>query len=116
MGRYYKAADILVLPTRADVWGVTTVEAMASGIPSVVTSVAGSSSVVRDADAGIVLSEPFDVRDFREAVRRLAGDPGLRQALGQRGLAAAQNHSWESRGAIVEDDLVTVAERRRDEG
>lgn len=112
VARYYQAADILLLPTRADVWGITPIEAMASGIPSIVSSAAGSASVVHEAGAGIVLPEPFDVRQLREAVERLARDPALRQAMGRAGLAAADAHSWESRGQLVEDDLVAVAERR----
>ena len=110
--RYYEAADILLLPTRADVWGVTPIEAMASGIPSIVTNAAGSAPIVREADAGIVLSEPFDVRELREAVERLARDPALRRVMARNGLAAVDAHSWESRGQSVEDDLVALVEGR----
>jgi UDP-glucose:(heptosyl)LPS alpha-1,3-glucosyltransferase len=106
--RYYQAADILLLPTRADVWGVTPIEAMASGIPSIVSNAAGSAAVVREADAGIVLSEPLDVRELREAVERLARDPALRKVMARNGLAAVDAHSWERRGQLVEDDLVAV--------
>lgn len=108
--RYYQAADILLLPTRADVWGVTPIEAMASGIPSIVSNAAGSAAVVRDAGAGIVLPEPLDVRELREAVERLARDPELRREMGRNGLAAVAAHSWEKRGQLVEEDLVAVAE------
>jgi glycosyltransferase involved in cell wall biosynthesis len=112
VARFYQAADVLVLPTRVDVWGVTPIEAMASGIPSIVSSAAGSAAVVRDAGAGIVLAQPFDVRSLRDAIERLARDPALRQTMGRAGLAAAAAHSWESRGQLVEDELVALAEQR----
>ena len=110
--RYYQAADILVLPTRADVWGVTPIEAMASGIPSIVSDAAGSAVVVREAGAGIVLPEPLDVRDLREAVEHLARHPELRREMARKGLAAVAAHSWESRGKLVEDDLRALVEGR----
>jgi glycosyltransferase involved in cell wall biosynthesis len=110
--RFYQAADVLLLPTRADVWGVTPIEAMASGIPSIVSEAAGSSVVVGEADAGIVLREPLDVRGLREAMERLAHDPALRCEMGRNGLAAVDAHSWESRGQLVEDDLIALVEGR----
>jgi glycosyltransferase involved in cell wall biosynthesis len=112
VARYFKAADILLLPTRADVWGATPIEAMASGVPSIVTSVVGSAPAVCKAAAGIVLSEPFDARDFREAVERLARDDTLRRTMGRNGLAAVGAHSWERRAQLVEDDLVDVVQGR----
>lgn len=112
IARYYQAADVLLLPTRADVWGITPIEAMASGIPSIVTTAAGSASVIRKAGAGIVLSEPCAVRELCEAMEHLAHDHGLRQEMGRRGLAAAVAHSWENSGQIVEDDLAMLVESR----
>jgi UDP-glucose:(heptosyl)LPS alpha-1,3-glucosyltransferase len=112
IARFYRAADILLLPTRADVWGITPIEAMASGIPSIVSSAAGSAAEVRNAGAGIVLSEPFDIRDLRDAVERLARDPGKRQEMGRNGLVAAKAHSWTRRGQLIENDLIDVAEKK----
>jgi glycosyltransferase involved in cell wall biosynthesis len=112
VARFYQTADVLVLPTRVDVWGITPIEAMASGIPSIVSAAAGSASVVGEAGAGIVLPEPFEVRNLRHAIERLARDPALRQTMGRAGLAAAGAHSWESRGQLVEDDLIALAEQR----
>lgn len=112
-GRFYQAADILVLPTRADVWGITPIEAMASGIPSIVSDAAGSSVLVREANTGIVLSEPFGPRELREAIERLARDPALRRKLAGNGLEAVTAHSWDVRGQLVEDDLLALVEARR---
>jgi glycosyltransferase involved in cell wall biosynthesis len=110
VARYYRAADILLLPTRADIWGATPIEAMAMGIPSIVAGGAGSASVVHDTGAGIALSEPFDAQEFRQAVERLARDPVLRRAMGEKGMAAAAAYSTARRGQLVEQDLLAVAE------
>lgn len=110
--RLYHAADIFVLPTRADVWGVTPIEAMACGVTPIVSAAAGSSSAIRDGETGIVLTEPFDVRDLRDAINRLAFDPSLRAAMGSAGVSAAAAHSWTARGETIEEDLVAVFEGR----
>jgi UDP-glucose:(heptosyl)LPS alpha-1,3-glucosyltransferase len=110
--RFYQAADVFVLPTRADVWGVTPIEAMACGVPPIVSAAAGSSSAVDDGETGFVLEEPFDLRALRDAIDALAADPARRQAMGEAGVASARGHSWTKRLEKVEGDLVAVAEGR----
>jgi UDP-glucose:(heptosyl)LPS alpha-1,3-glucosyltransferase len=110
--RFYQAADILLLPTRADVWGVTPIEAMACGVPPIVSAAAGSSSAIRNGETGIVLPEPFDLKALRDAIEVLASDPGRRAAMGEAAIAAAKSHDWSERARVVEADLLTLAERR----
>jgi glycosyltransferase involved in cell wall biosynthesis len=118
--RVFQASDAFVLPTTAEVWGATVVEAMAAGIPPIVTEVAGSAVAVEDGVTGIVLPEPFDPRTLRDAIERLAADPSLRSAMGRAAAAAAESHTWRAHGERVEEDLLRVAageyaplERRR---
>jgi glycosyltransferase involved in cell wall biosynthesis len=110
--RYYQAADVVVLPTRADVWGVTPVEGMASGVPPIVTAAAGSASTIRTGETGIVLPEPFSTAAFVDAIDLLAADPERREAMGAAGLRVAREHSRSARLRHVEDDLLAVAEGR----
>lgn len=107
--RLYHAADLLLLPTRADVWGVTTIEAMACGVPPIVTAAAGSASAVSDGENGIVLPEPFDVRALRDAIDRLIGDPERRASMGHAAAEAARAFTWEEHGRHVEADLAALA-------
>jgi UDP-glucose:(heptosyl)LPS alpha-1,3-glucosyltransferase len=110
--RVYQAADLFVLPTRADIWGVTPIEAMACGVPPVVSAAAGSSSAIRDGETGIVLPQPFDVRALRDAIDHLAADPARREAMGRAGIAAAKEHDSVARARKIEEDLIAVADRR----
>lgn len=109
--RYFQAADIVLLPTRADVWGVTPIEAMACGVPPIVTLAAGSSGAIRN--GGVVLGEPFNVRALRDAIDALAADDALRARLGTAGVELAKQHSWTERFRRVEEDLVAVHRRAR---
>lgn len=103
---YLKEADILLLPTREDVWGIALIEAMAAGVPVVTTSVAGAGRAVSDARAGIAV-EGYETDDFVDAVSALLRDPVLRRELGERGRAAAEAYDVRrlapTLAAILED-------------
>ena len=64
------AADLLVHPSRADVTGTVILEALASGLPVVTTAVCGYGEHVLNADAGVVLGEPFQAADLDRASGR----------------------------------------------
>lgn len=74
--------DILVLPTRADAFAVTLVEAMRRGIPVVASSVGAIPEVVEDGRSGLL----FGIEDeggFLLHLQRLVHDPALRRRLGE---------------------------------
>jgi UDP-glucose:(heptosyl)LPS alpha-1,3-glucosyltransferase len=98
--RYFEAADIFVLPTLQDPWGITLVEAMAAGLPTITTTVAGAAAAVEEAGAGIVLPErsPSELRD---ALAVLLGDPARRRELGERGRAAGRRFGLERHVDLV---------------
>jgi glycosyltransferase involved in cell wall biosynthesis len=105
---FFRAADAFLLPTHADIWGVTVVEAMAAGTPPVVSAAAGAASAVDDGRTGIVLPEPYDPRDLRDAIERLANDVPYRLSLGSAGRQRAARYSWEAHCTLVESDLVAL--------
>lgn len=75
--RWYAAADVLVLPTRYEPFGNVHLEALASGLPVVTTTVAGGSEVVEDGKNGAVVA-PGDANALAAAVATLrAQDHGL---------------------------------------
>ena len=82
----YAASDILVLPSSVDNMPLVTNEAMASGLPVVVsnrTGVWGPGSLVRDGETGFVYPAG-DGKALAAALRKLLEDPRLRQAMGRR--------------------------------
>jgi glycosyltransferase involved in cell wall biosynthesis len=83
----YALAEGLILPTHSDTWGLVVNEAMACGLPIVVTSVAGcSSDLVRDGWNGYVVA-PRDVENLHGAIDRLVRNP---DHAGQMGMRSAQ--------------------------
>lgn len=109
--RLYAAADVFVLPTRADTWGHAVVEAMASGLPVITTAVGGLAEIVTDGVEGLVVS-PGDVSGLARAITCLVADPSLRHRLGAGGRhkAVTEFDADRNLGRIVE--LVSETGRR----
>ncbi|HEX6471969.1 MAG TPA: glycosyltransferase family 4 protein [Streptosporangiaceae bacterium] len=80
----YAAADLLVLPSRAEPYGMVVTEALARGIPVLATAVDGLPEAVGHATDGAVpgiLVPPEDVPALTAALRRWFADPALRDRL-----------------------------------
>jgi glycosyltransferase involved in cell wall biosynthesis len=97
---WMSAADVIAVPSVRDdsgnVDGLPNVvlEALASGTPVVTTSAGGIGSVVEDRRTAIVVPER-DARSLAAAIAGLAGDAGLRTALGSAARADAGRFGWE---------------------
>jgi len=94
----YRALDVAVhASTSPEPFGLTIVEAMASGRPVVVSHAGGARELVRPGETALAVM-PGDARGLSEQLLRLAGDPGLRAALGQaaraEALARFSRSSW----------------------
>jgi glycosyltransferase involved in cell wall biosynthesis len=74
------AADIFVMATRCEVLNVATLEAMASGLPVVVSDVPGFDDLLKDGVEGLK-APPGDSEALAAALERLLDDPSLRQRL-----------------------------------
>ncbi len=85
------AADVFVFPSLFEGSAVVTYEALACGLPSVVTPTAGS--VVRDGIDGFVVS-PRDVPALAAAMERLGRDPELRASMAASARARALTFDW----------------------
>ena len=94
---YYRAADIHVFPStqRAEAFGLVALEAAASGIPSIASSLPGVRSVVLDGETGLLVT-PEDVGALRQAIELLLSRTDLRDQLGRSARLHAEAHfAWE---------------------
>jgi glycosyltransferase involved in cell wall biosynthesis len=92
---YYAAADVLVLPSKdmSEGFGLTLLEANASGKPAVASSVGGVPSVIRDGYNGILVP-PNNPKALAAAVLRLATDLSDAEEMGRKGRHVAEAHDW----------------------
>jgi glycosyltransferase involved in cell wall biosynthesis len=89
LAELFREADVFVLPTRAECFGLVLTEAMASGLPSVTTAVGGVPEVVEDGVNGLLVP-PDDVAALDAALTRLLTDRTLRIRLGRQGRKIAE--------------------------
>lgn len=100
---YYSAADCFVSPSWYDAFGLATLEAMACGLPVIVSRAAGVSEILRDGIDSIVLERPEEGDVLSTQIARLAEDPALRASLGRQARIVAEQHSWDRVVAQTED-------------
>lgn len=91
--REYAAADLLVLPSHFEPFGIVLLEAMAAGLPVVATRVGGIPEVVADGRTGLLVP-PRDPTALAVALDRLIGNRSLRIELGSRGRSRALDFAW----------------------
>ncbi len=80
--RLYQQSDIFVLPTRADCYSLVALEAMAVGIPVVISDIGGISTIVSESETGFLIP-PNDFDALEERLRRLVSNLGLRREMGK---------------------------------
>lgn len=109
----YASSDVFVLPTRAECFGIATVEAMASGMPVIVSDVGGARDIVDDGDTGWLIA-PDDASALAGAIERALTARDELPAMGGRARAVAEQRFDGARNdaAIVDLVLELVAERR----
>jgi glycosyltransferase involved in cell wall biosynthesis len=96
LARFYALADLLVLPTHSDPWGLVVNEAMACGLPIIVTSVAGcSADLVEDGWNGFVIP-PRDVEKLSMAIDSVTRQHELRKTMSAHSLERIQSYSPEA--------------------
>lgn len=88
----YGGADLFVLPSLYEGFGLPVLEAMACGTPVVTSNVSSLPEVAGDA---AIFVDPYDVNAIADAMRRILGDSDLAADLRRRGLVRAQAFSWE---------------------
>lgn len=97
MGVVYRAATVLAHPTLSDTFAMTVLEAMAYGVPTVVSGVehCGISALLRDGEDALVLADPRDEEALAQALGRVLTDEELADRLRENGRRFAKGHTWE---------------------
>ena len=102
---FYSAADIYAAPSLEDSFNLPVLEAMACGLPVVVSRQAGISDYIADGVDGILLHEPEDSRALAGALSLLLQQPELRLSLGENAARKATQFSWDSQVDAIHDLL-----------
>ena len=106
---YYAAADVYVGPSLEDTFALPPAEAMACGLPVIVSAENGTCEIITHDTDGMVLQDPTDASALAAMIQKLFMDPKLRALLGERASETARRYTWERNGqdlAIIFKDAV----------
>ena len=107
--RLIERAAMLVLPSLSENFGNVVIEAMAAGIPVVVSPEVGAAEAVQAARAGLVA--PPDPKALALAIATLARDEGLRREMGENARVAARAFAWENVAQRMDDAYREIVAR-----
>jgi D-inositol-3-phosphate glycosyltransferase len=93
LSTYYRAADVVLAPSRSESFGLVALEAAACGIPVVASAVGGLLSLVDDGRTGRLI-DGRDPADYARAVREILGDDDRRAAMSAASVERARRYTW----------------------
>ena len=99
---WYSSADVYVLPSLHETFGMTILEAMACGTPVVASNI---SAIPEIGDKSALYFNPNDPEDIAVAIWKVISNPGLRGKMVELGKQRVANFSWEN---TVRKTLVVI--------
>ncbi|MBI5878932.1 MAG: glycosyltransferase [Chloroflexi bacterium] len=100
---YYAAADVVVMPSHYESFGMVALEAMACGTPVIASDVGGLSYTVVDGVTGFLVPAK-DPDSLADAICHVLNDQVFRDTLGQQAARAARSYGWER----IADQILAV--------
>lgn len=94
--RYYAASDVFLLPASYEPFGLVVTEAMASGLPVIVSSNTGAASMIVNGKNGFLIDLNNAKSEAVACISRLMDSPGLRESVSIESRKTAEMFSWES--------------------
>jgi glycosyltransferase involved in cell wall biosynthesis len=94
----WAVAEVFVLPSLYEGFGLPVLEAMARRTPVIASNRSSIPEVARDA---AILLDPEDVEALGDAMRRFASEPGLRAELTERGAEVVTSFSWDETARLT---------------
>ncbi len=93
LARYYRAADVCVVPSHSESFGLVALEAASCGTPVVAAAVGGLQSIVDDGRTGFLV-ESRDPQAYAAAIAKILDDGDHAAEMGTAAVVAARRYSW----------------------
>ena len=109
---YYSAAEVLVMPSHYESFGMVALEAMACGTPVIASEVGGLAYLVRDGETGFTIPAEEPER-LCEKLSWLLNDPELHQKMSGQAAEYAQDYAWDKIATQIVDVYSSLVERQK---
>jgi D-inositol-3-phosphate glycosyltransferase len=93
LSSYYRAADVCLVPSRSESFGLVALEAAACGTPVVASAVGGLTTLVEEGHTGFLVEDPDPVA-YAAAVRRVFDEPLAAERLSTASVLMARRYTW----------------------
>ena len=108
---YYSAAEVLVMPSLYESFGMVALEAMACGTPVIASEVGGLGYLVQDGETGYTIPDS-DPEALCNKLSGLLGDAHLRETMGLRAAEYALDYAWSNIATQIVDVYKGLVEKR----
>jgi D-inositol-3-phosphate glycosyltransferase len=112
LSTYYRAADVVVVPSRSESFGLVALEAAACGIPVVASAVGGLLTIIDNGETGYLVPRR-DPALFAEHIDELLAHPTMARAMGAKAAAKARDYTWSFAAARLRRVYADVSTRDR---
>jgi glycosyltransferase involved in cell wall biosynthesis len=110
---YYKAADIFVLPTREDIWGLVINEALSYGLPTITTynCIAGTELIINDENGYLI--NVNDENDLEEKIRKILENNDLSKKMRKNCLESIKSFTIENMAKVCYEEINSFIQNER---
>ncbi|MFB2875318.1 glycosyltransferase family 4 protein [Floridanema aerugineum] len=109
LGTFFSAADVFVLPTLEDTWGVVISEAMVIGKAILCSKCAGAFEIVADGENGYIF-DPYDPEKLAQLMSRMISDPELVSSMGKKSQQLMTQYTPKAAAEFLAKVTTTVLE------
>jgi D-inositol-3-phosphate glycosyltransferase len=111
LSTYYRAADVCLVPSRSESFGLVALESAACGTPVVAAAVGGLTTLVEDGWTGFLV-EGHDVAAFAGATAKVLDDPSQAAAMSANAVIRARNFTWAQAARLLRATYEELAAER----
>lgn len=110
LSTYYRAANVVVVPSRSESFGLVALEAAACGVPVVAAAVGGLTTVVSSGITGELITSR-DPAHYAAAIARLLDNPSHADLMGMQAALRARRYTWATTAATLQRSYTLLTER-----
>ncbi len=110
--KYFLASDFFAMPSTFDTFGLAVIEALAAGIPVIISRSVGARDLIEEGEQGFILKHNPSPDDFREKLTVLLNED-RRIKMGEKAREVALRHTWRHTADKVTDCYRLYASEKR---